>query len=185
MLRPAVALEDECSERLAHAGINTLEPMRPGPPRRGHSCTLSLGVSASADGRYLAARRLVLQLVTSVERGTRWVLAAPNVPQTWERAGRQVEEFLEQLRLEGAFVNAEFDECCQVVWDERVNRARTVATGAINLLFGFALQHPGVLQYWLVTHQPSGSRVRPISINRQAASPQRVGWEIETAILKG
>jgi len=25
--------------------------------------------------------------------------------------------------------------------------------------------------------------VRPVSINRQAASPRRVDWEIETAIL--
>ena len=78
---------------------------------------------------------------------------------------------------------ANFTDCCQVVWDERVNRASTIATGAVNLLFGYALQQPGVLQYWLVTHHPAGSRVRPVSINRQAASPRRVDWEIETAIL--
>ena len=60
-----------------------------------------LGVSASADGHYLAARRLVLQLATSIERGTRWVLTAPNTPPTWERAGHQVEEFLEQLLPHG------------------------------------------------------------------------------------
>jgi hypothetical protein len=34
-----------------------------------------------------------------------------------------------------------------------------------------------------VTHHPAGSRVRPVSINRQATSPRRVDWEIETAIL--
>ncbi len=183
MLRPAVAVGPEHSERLAQAGVNTLEPLRPGPLRRPHSCTLAAGVSASAEGRYLAARRLVLQLANSIERGTRWVLTAPNSALTWERAGRQIEEFLEQLRVEGAFAHGEFQDCCQVVWDERVNRASTIATGAVNLLFGYALQQPGVLQYWLVTHHPAGSRVRPVSINRQAASPQRVDWEIETAIL--
>jgi len=182
-LRPAVALEAEHCERLAQAGINTLEPLRPGPARRARSCTLFSGVSASADGRYLAARRLALQLANSIERGTRWVLTAPNTEVTWERAGHQVEQFLESLRLEGAFVDGEFQDCCQVVWDERVNRASTIATGAINLLFGYALQQPGVLQYWLVTHHPGGSRVRPVSINRQAASPRQVDWEIETAIL--
>ena len=183
MLRPAVVVEAELCERLAQAGINTLEPLRPGPARRARSCTLSSGVSASAEGRYLAARRLALQLANSVERGTRWVLTAPKAAPTWERAGHQIEEFLESLRLEGTFAAGDFEDCCQVVWDERVNRASTLGTGAVNLLFGYALQQPGILQYWLVTHHPAGSRVRPVNINRQAASPRRVDWEIETAIL--
>jgi hypothetical protein len=183
MLRPSVAVTAEHSERLAQAGINTLEPPRPGAVPRARSCTLGSGVSASAQGRYLAAHRLALQLANSIESGTRWVLTAPNTALTWERAGRQVERFLEALRVEGAFAAGGFQDCCLVVWDERVNRPSTVATGAINLLFGYAPQQPGVLQYWLVTHHPTGTRVRPVSINRQAATPQRVDWEIETAIL--
>ena len=111
------------------------------------------------------------------------MLTAPNSAQTWERAGRQIQEFLESLRLEGTFASGEFQDCCLVVWDERVNRESTIATGAVNLLFGYALQQAGSLQCWLVTHHPTGSRVRPVSINRQAASPRRVDWEIETAIL--
>lgn len=183
MLRPSVAIAAEDSDRLAQAGINTLEPLRPGAVARARSCTLSSGVSSSAEGHYLAAHRLALQLANSIEIGTRWVLTAPNLPPTWERAGRQIERFLESLRVEGAFAPGEFQDCCLVVWDERVNRASTVATGAVNLLFGYALQQPGVLQCWLVTHHPGGTRVRPVSINRQAATPRRVDWEIETAIL--
>ena len=185
MLRPAVALTTEDSGRLAQAGINTLEPLRPDPARRARSCTLSCGVSASADGRYLAARRLALQLANSIERGTRWVLTAPNVPQTWAQAGRQIEAFLESLRVAGEFARGDFQDCCLVVWDERVNRASTIATGAVNLLFGYAPRQPGVLQYWLVTHQPTGSRVRPVNINRQAAAPRRADWQVETAVLNG
>jgi uncharacterized protein len=184
-LKPAVVVAAADSERLAQAGINTLAPLRPGPGRRAASCTLTPGVSASADGRYLAARRLALQLANSIERGTRWVLTASNTPQTWERAGVQVEQFLDALRAQGAFAEGGFEDCCQVVWDERVNRASTIATGAVNLLFGYALQQPGVLQYWLLTHHPAGTRIRPVSINRQAAVPRRVDWEIETAILNG
>jgi uncharacterized protein len=183
MLRPAATVDPEHSERLAQAGLNTLEPLRPGPVRRSRSCTLSSGVSASASGRYLAARRLALQLANSIERGTRWVLTAPNTAQTWECAGRQIQEFLEAVRAEGVFAPGDFQDCCLAVWDERVNRASTVATGAVNLLFGYAPQQAGDLQCWLVTHHPAGSRVRPVSINRQAASPRRVDWEIETAIL--
>src|SRR5262249_29105640 len=137
MLRPTVMLEAQHSERLAQAGVNTLEALRAGPARRAHSCTLASGVSASADGRYLAPHRLALHLANSIERGTRWVLASANAMPTWERAGRQVQEFLEELRLAGAFASGDFQDCCLVVWDERVNRASTIATGAVNLLFGY------------------------------------------------
>jgi uncharacterized protein len=183
MLRPVVALNAELSERLAQAGINTLAPLRPGSAPRAHTCTLAQGVSASVEGRYLAAHRLGLQLANSVECGTRWVLTAPNSAATRERAGHQIEQFLESLLAEGVFAAGEFADCCLVVWDERVNRTSTIAAGAVNLLFGYALQQPGTLQCWLVTHHAGGSRVRPVSINRQAATPRRVDWEIETAIL--
>ena len=182
-LRPAIALEAEQSERLAQAGVNTLEPVRPGPARRAHSCTLLSGVSASVEGRYLAAHRLALHVANSVERGTRWVLTAPNAEPTWELAGRQIEEFLASLHVAGTFARGDFEDCCLVVWDERVNRASTIATGAVNLLFGYALQQVDVLQCWLLTHHPAGSRVRPVNINRQAATPRRADWEIATVIL--
>lgn len=183
MLRPAMVLDAAVSTRLAQAGINTLAPLRPGAVSRVHTCTLSAGVSASVEGRYLAAHRLGLQLANSVERGTRWVLTAPNTAATWERAGQQIEQFLESLHRDGAFAAGDFADCCLVVWDERVNRAATLALGTINLLFGYALQQPGALQCWLVSHHAGGSRVRPVNINRQAATPRRVDWEIETAIL--
>jgi hypothetical protein len=35
-----------------------------------------------------------------------------------------------------------------------------------------------------VTHHPAASRARPVCVNRQATSRQRVEWEIETTILK-
>ncbi|HEY2037025.1 MAG TPA: hypothetical protein VGG96_08425, partial [Steroidobacteraceae bacterium] len=63
-------------------------------------------------------------------------------------------------------------------------RPDTVADGRVNLLFGFATTRPGEFDAWLVTHHPASSRVRAVSVNRQATSRQRVGWEIETAILK-
>jgi len=67
---------------------------------------------------------------------------------------------------------------------ERVNRPDTIADGRLNLLFGFATTRWGEFDAWLVTHHPAASRVRPVSVNRQATSRQRVEWEIETTILK-
>jgi len=183
-LRPAIEVPAELAERLAQAGVNTLAQSR-GAGTRAPACTLSPGLSASGDGRQLAAHRLGLQLASSVERGTRWVLAAPNCARTWQQAGLQVEQFLQTLHDLGAFADASFSECCLVVCDERVNRTSTIRAGAVHLLFGYALQHPGSLRCWLVSHHRDGSRVRPVSINQQAATPPRADWEIETVVLNG
>ncbi|HEV2286119.1 MAG TPA: hypothetical protein VGR80_08765, partial [Steroidobacteraceae bacterium] len=70
-----------------------------------------------------------------------------------------------------------------VICDERVNGAQSVAEGKFNLLFGFATTRPGEFDTWLVTHRAGVSRVRPVSVNRQATAGQRVEWEIQTSIL--
>ena len=49
---------------------------------------------------------------------------------------------------------------------------------------GFATSKPGEFDTWMVTHHPGASRVRPVSVNRQQTSRNRVEWEIETAILR-
>ena len=67
---------------------------------------------------------------------------------------------------------------------ERINQPHTIASGQLNLLFGFATSKPGEFDTWLVTHQPGGDRVRPVSVNRAATCQRRVQWEIETSILR-
>lgn len=186
-VQPAVTVCDADRLRLAQAGINTLPAPRAGPAHGGvrvDARTLAAGGSGFSDWKYLAARRLALWVAASVERGTRWVLLEQNGPPTWTRARMLVDTFLEVLAEQGAFVGAEPAERYFVICDERVNRPDTVADGRINLLFGFATSRPGEFDTWLVTHHPAASRVRPVSVNRQATSRQRVEWEIETTILK-
>jgi phage tail sheath protein FI len=123
-------------------------------------------------------------VAASIEHGTRWVLLEQNGPATWARARSLIDTFLEVLSEQGAFAGADADDRHFVICDERVNRPDTVADGRVNLLFGFATSRPGEFDAWLVTHHPAASRVRPVSVNRQATSRQRVEWEIETTILK-
>ena len=186
-MQPAVWVCDADRLRLAQLGINTLSLPRTAPGGGGlhaNARTLAAGGSGFSDWRYLSARRLGLWVAASIERGTRWVLLEQNGPATWARAGALIETFLEVLAEQGAFAGAEPADRYFVICDERVNRPDTVAGGRVNLLFGFATSRPGEFDAWLVTHHPAASRVRPVSVNRQATSRQRVEWEIETTILK-
>ncbi len=183
-LRPAVPVSDADRLRLAQAGINTLvsvrTTVRPPPSPR----TLAAGGCGVSDWKYLSARRLSLFISASIEQGTRWVTLEHNGPATWERARALVDEFLNELADQGAFVGNSPDESHFVIADSRVNRAQTVAEGKFNLLYGFATSKPGEFDAWLVTHQAGASRVRPVSVNRATTSRHRVEWEIETSILR-
>jgi phage tail sheath protein FI len=184
-LRPAVPVSDAERLRLTQAGINTLGSVR-STVRAGMSPrTLAAGGSGVSDWKYLSARRLALFVAASVEQGTRWVLLEQNATPTWRRAQAEVESFLESLAAAGAFPATVPDEAYFVICDERVNRPSTLAEGKFNLLFGFATSKPGEFDTWLVTHRAGASRVRPVSVNRLATSSRRVGWEIETSILRG
>jgi phage tail sheath protein FI len=184
-LRPAVPVSEGERARLVQAGINVLASVRSSYRGGMSPRTLAAGGSGSSDWKYLSARRLALFVAASIEQGTRWVLLEPNTEVTWEQARTQVDSFLTSLAEGGAFSGASTEESHFVICDERVNRPATIAEGKFNLLFGFATSKPGEFDTWLVTHQAAGGRVRPVSVNRLATSRQRVGWEIETSILRG
>ena len=183
-LRPAVPVSEAERMRLVQTGINVLASVR-STYRGGVSPrTLAAGGLGTSDWKYLSARRLALFVASSIEQGTRWVLMEPNTQATWEKARTQVAAFLQSLADGGAFGGQAAGESHLVICDERINRAETIAEGKLNILFGFATSKPGEFDTWLVTHQAAGSRARPVSVNRLTTSRQRVGWEIETSILR-
>ncbi|MGH8218502.1 MAG: hypothetical protein ACREUT_08050, partial [Steroidobacteraceae bacterium] len=146
--------------------------------------TLAGEASGAADLHPLPARRLGLFIVRSIEKGARWLAAAPNEPASWQRAQAQVEQFLDELDGEGAFAGSEPRDSYFVVCDERVNRRETIAEGRVHLLFGIAAVKPAQFHAWLITYQDHTSRARTVAVNRLEISPRQVDWEIETAILR-
>ena len=72
-----------------------------------------------------------------------------------------------------------------MVCDERINNEETLRAGKINLAFGFAATKPGEYHAFLVTHSATGSRTRPITVNRFANFSPSVDLEIESSILRG
>ncbi len=184
-LRPAWHVQNADRSRLINAGINLLQSVRLAPRFQASPRTLASGAAAVSDWRYLSARRLALFVMTSIERGTRWMLFERNVSSTWILARAQVEAFLESLYAEGAFVGRSGEESYFVVCDERINTEQTMKAGKINLAFGFAASKPGEYHAFLVTHQPSGSRAGNVTLNRFANFSPNLNEEIESSILRG
>jgi phage tail sheath protein FI len=184
-LRPAWNIQNADRARLVNAGINLLQSVRIAPKFAASPRTLASGSAAVSDWRYLSARRLALFVMTCIERGTRWMLLERQTQSTWTLARAQVEAFLDSLYVEGAFVGRSGEQSYFVVCDERINTEETLRAGKVNLAFGFAATKPGEHHAFLVTHQPGGSRARPITVNRFANYSPSVDLEIESSILRG
>ncbi len=164
-LRPAYAVDDEYRARLAAAGVNTVQTVRRSERDSPRACTLAGPGAVAADWRSLAARRLALLIVNSIERGTRWMLFEPNEPSTWNRAAQQVRDFLGALEERGAFAHRVQGDRWFVLCDERVNRERHREQGIVNLMFGFPAQRSGGFHGYIVSHRAGGSRVQTVSPN--------------------
>ena len=184
-LRPVVPVDESDRLRLLQLGVNTLSATRLAARSPGMARTLATGNSVATDWRYLGARRLAQFIVSSVERGTRWVAFGRNGPDTWLRVRGQVDAFLQSLDQEGAFGGTDGYEGYFVICDERLNGPLAQVEGRINLLFGFAASRPGQFHAYLVTHRSGGSRVRAVSVNRFATAGLRVDEEIESTLLRG
>jgi hypothetical protein len=117
-----------------------------------------------AEWRYLRRRRLALQMVASIARGTRWVLFEPSTPGVWNRLARQISAFLSAYEAEQAFADGQPDSAWFVVCDERVNPPRQ--TPLTSVLFGYRAGRDGTWICWLLTHEPSGPRVQQASLNQ-------------------
>ena len=184
-LRPAWTVSINDRARLINAGINLLQSVRIAPRFAASPRTLASGSAAVSDWRYLSARRLALFVMTSVERGTRWMIFERNAETTWILARAQVEAFLESLYAEGAFVGRSGEEGYFVVCDGRINNDETRRAGKFNLAYGFAASKPGEYHAFLVTHNSSSSQTRLITVNRFANFSPSVDEEIESSILRG
>jgi uncharacterized protein len=170
-LRPAIAIADSERDQLWHSGVNVLQPFRASQARiRPRTLMPETGIKET--WRFASSRRFALFVMSSIERGTRWVLFEQPGEDLWARARAEVTTFLESLDDEGAFAGRSPLENYLVICDERINDTENIAAGKFQLIFGFALLRPGDFQTFLVTHEPGHSSVRAASVNRYALLEQ-------------
>ena len=162
--RPEHSLTETDRLRLEAHGINVLNgtrPVRPNVPLR----TLTGGAHGAADWGWLATRRLAFFIVNNVERGTRWVLGSARDRAVWLELARQVQQFFDQLFDTGAFPGRDRADAYSVMCDERINKEADLAAGRFHILIQFAAVHSAEHHAFLITHSPTGSRVRPVRTN--------------------
>lgn len=164
-LRPALApsqtLSDEWRDRLAQAGLNTLSATR---SRRPVAARTLAGLRASApELRQLSSKRLMLMVVDSIERGTRWTLRESPGPALWRQVELQVANFLEALARDGAFSARADQPSWRAICDARLQSPNEPQT--VKVLFGFSLFAHGAWCGWLLTHQPGATQLKRVSLD--------------------
>jgi uncharacterized protein len=168
--RPTCLVTEDRRMRLATLGVNTIQAVRSAARIGVTARTLAGGTAASADWQYLAARRLALFIVNSIERGTRWVAMAQPHIEVAEMAASQVRAFFEALYEHQAFGTRRMQDAFFVVCDQR---------SEFQLVIGFAAKTQRGFHSYRIEHSASGSKTVPVSLNRLNAahySPAELEW---------
>ncbi len=177
--RPACLVSEDRRIRLAGLGVNTLQSVRSTARPNVRLRTLAAGNTANADWRYLCARRLALFILSSIEHGTRWVIASRLTAEVAETLSLQVRAFFEGLFEAGTFGTRRMEEAFFVICDERVNNSSAVSRGEIQFVIGFAARRDHEFHCFRVSHSAAGSKVQPVSLNRlnfSQYSPAELEW---------
>lgn len=164
--RPSCLVGEDRRMRLAALGVNTIQAVRSAARIGVAPRTLAGGTAGAPEWQSLAARRLALFILNSVERGTRWVVLAPPIPQASAVAAAQVRTFLERLHQEGAFGDRSLEESFFVICDGRADTGENIASGEFQLLVGFAASRAGEFHSFRIRHSAIGSKITPVSLNR-------------------
>ena len=168
--RPTCLVTEDRRMRLAILGVNTVQAVRSAARIGVTARTLAAGTAASADWQYLAARRLALFIVNSIERGTRWVATAQPHVEVAEMAASQVRTFFEALYEDHAFGTQRMQDAFFVRCDQQ---------SEFQLLIGFAARATPGFHSFRIVHSASGSKIVPVSLNRLNAahfSPAELEW---------
>ena len=160
--RPSCMVTELKRMRLSTLGVNTLKAVRSAAQIGVQARTLAAGAARAADWQQLAARRLALFILNSIERGTRWVVLTRPHREVAAQAAVQVGEFLERLHGAGAFGARPMEEAFFVVCDQRVNVDPPMPRGDFQLIVGFASARPREFHAFRIAHSAAGSRITSV-----------------------
>jgi hypothetical protein len=177
--RPACLVGEDRRISLARRGVNTIQAVRSTARISVRPRTLAAGNTANADWRYLESRRLALFILNSIERGTRWVIAAPAPSEAAATLTAQVRAFFQELYTAGTFGTRPIDEAFFVICDERVNGSWMLGNGELHFLIGFAASREHEFHCFRISQSALGSKVQSVSLNRlnfSQYSPAEIEW---------
>ena len=151
-LRKTAARGSRCS---ASTRCKRCARSRASAPNRARSAR---GAAGAQDWQSLAARRLALFIVNSIEHGTRWVRRADPEMDVAEAVATQTRLFFEQLYEAGAFPGRRIEEAFFVICDRRYNRRMPLRSSEFQFLIGFAATRPAEFHGFRISHSVAGTQ---------------------------
>jgi phage tail sheath protein FI len=165
-IRPVLALDESDVLRLAAAGVNGIVAGRPGASAWMASArTMAAGDSSAPTWNYLAARRLSLMILESIDRGTRWTVFAGIEAGLARRLKSQLENYLEELWERGALVGRNSSEAFFVQCEPEAQDFSDTDGQGFKFVVGFALRRPGDFISFEVIQRPGGARITRSTVN--------------------
>jgi len=166
-LRPGFRLSCLVTEvaraKLAARGVNTLQVVRAGVKNGVPLRTLTPSTGYSSEWKSLAARRLALYIVNSLEHGTRWVILAPQPAKVAAAVELQVRAFFVDLYAAGAFGDRHLEDAYFVNCDQD-NHRLLADPHEFQLLIGFTAERASdEFHGFRIAHFPTGSKVSAVN----------------------
>lgn len=131
-------ITDAEQELLNPVGLNALRQR----PRAGIVTWGTRTLSSNAEWRYIAVRRMMLFLKSSIREGLQWAVFKPNAEALWDRIRRNINAFMLALYKQGAFQGADPGEAFEVLCDRSTNPQALVDQGIVTAEVRFAPLKP-------------------------------------------
>ncbi len=187
--RPTCLVAEDIRTRLAMRGVNTLQAVRSVGRIGAKPRTLARGTAGAPDWQSLAARRLALFIVNSIEHGTRWVRSAEPEVDVVEAVSTQTRTFFGQLHEAGAFPGRRIEDAFFVMCDPRLNSPDAACANEFRFLIGFAAARATEFHTFRISQSASGGKVQSVSFDRgnlaEFSPRSSSGWRIWLASSSG
>lgn len=138
----SVSLTDKENGYLNELGINCLRAF----PVYGRlvwgARTLDGADRLTSEWKYIPVRRTALFIEESICRGLRWVVFEPNDEPLWMQIRMQVNAFMHDLFVQGAFQGTNPRDAYFVKCDKETTTQNDINKGIVNILAGFAPLKP-------------------------------------------
>jgi uncharacterized protein len=105
----------------------------------------------SSEWKNVPVRRVAIFIEESIDRDTQWVVFEPNDEPLWAKIRRQVEDFLQDLFVQGAFQGETPEQAYFVKCGKDTMTQNDVDNGVLNIVVGVALVEPA--EFVIITIQ--------------------------------
>ena len=111
---------------------------------------------AASEYRYVNVRRIMIQIMESIRRGTSWIVFEPNAPELWKSIVRDISGFLYLLWRDGALLGTRPEQAYFVRCDSETNSRESIDAGQVVTVIGVAPVKPAEFVIFRVSQWAGG-----------------------------